>query len=448
MNSPQPARSRESERLASILILQRKARSAATVEELGFLLVNDTSLILPYRTALFWRSRERRLQAVSGLPQPDGDAPFVRWANRLCAHLAAGGDRIRAFRRNDLPGALAADWGEFMPLNALWLPLAVPRAMGASQGGLLLAREEAWSEAEVRLLQHWVEAAAICLAASGRRRHAPAGWSRWKLAAAVAVLAALVAASFLEVRLSLLAPAEVVPSRPVMVRASLAGVIDRVEVEPNQAVRAGDLLFTLDDRELLSRLDVARQGLAIATAEYRQAAQAAISSREAQLQASLLGARIEQRQAEVEYVESLLRRVSVRAEQDGVLIFPDATGLRGRPVALGERVMQLADPDDLLLEAWIGTADSLPLEIGAPVDFFLNIDPEHPVEAVLKRVNYQAVQAPEGELAFRAEAVPVPGSRPLRIGLRGTAKLYGAPAPIYYYVLRRPLAAARQWLGL
>ena len=35
-----------------------------------------------------------------------------------------------------------------------------------------------------------------------------------------------------------------------------------------------------------------------------------------------------------------------------------------------------------------------------------------------------------------------------RIGLKGTAKLYGERAPLGYLLLRRPIASVREWTGL
>jgi len=35
-----------------------------------------------------------------------------------------------------------------------------------------------------------------------------------------------------------------------------------------------------------------------------------------------------------------------------------------------------------------------------------------------------------------------------RIGTRGVAKLYGETAPLGYWLLRRPLTIARQFLGI
>ena len=48
----------------------------------------------------------------------------------------------------------------------------------------------------------------------------------------------------------------------------------------------------------------------------------------------------------------------------------------------------------------------------------------------------------------RLKATLDDSSRMPRIGLRGTAKIYGEKVTLFYYLARRPLAAARQFLGL
>jgi hypothetical protein len=37
---------------------------------------------------------------------------------------------------------------------------------------------------------------------------------------------------------------------------------------------------------------------------------------------------------------------------------------------------------------------------------------------------------------------------PVRLGLRGSARLDGQEVSLGYFLLRRPISAVRQWLGL
>ena len=90
------------------------------------------------------------------------------------------------------------------------------------------------------------------------------------------------------VRLSVLAPGELVPANPAVVRAPLEGVIDKFHVRPNERVQAGQPLFSFDETALASRRDVARQVLNTAQAEYRQMAQLALNDARSKGQLAVL----------------------------------------------------------------------------------------------------------------------------------------------------------------
>ncbi|MBI5162672.1 MAG: HlyD family efflux transporter periplasmic adaptor subunit [Magnetospirillum sp.] len=424
-------------RLAGLLLLAGKARQALDATEIGFLLVNDTRQLVPYRSAVWWRDGVR---AVSALAQPAADSPFTHWVSALCRTLPGSGEPVR-LGAADVSESLAGDWAATLPTHALWLPMAW------GQGGLLLARDVAWGDAELRILAHWIEAAAHALHGLGARppfdwrglRHHPR--ARW-VAGALAVLL------LFPIRLDVLAPTEVVPKDPAVIRAPLAGVVDEVAVTPNAAVKAGDVLVRLDSRELSARLDVVRQGYEVALAELRLAQQGAIGNVDAAGKAALLAAQVEERRAEVAQVEKQLERVVIGAESDGMALIADPAALKGKPVRLGERLLTVADPGKAEIELWIPVADAVAVEPGAAVTLFLNVAPERALSARLRFANLQSSPSPEGPLAFRAVADFTGERPPPRVGLRGIASVDGPRAPLLYYLLRRPLAALRQMVGI
>jgi hypothetical protein len=157
--------------------------------------------------------------------------------------------------------------------------------------------------------------------------------------------------------------------------------------------------------------------------------------------------RLDQQRAEAGYLRDLLARVEIRAARSGIAIFDDPNEWLGRPVNIGERIMQVADPGRVELEIRLPVADAIRLEPDAEVRFFLNIDPRAPVPALLDVVGYRAQPGPDGVPAFRLKARFAETAPLLRIGLRGTAKLYGEEVPVAWYVFRKPLAALRTWLG-
>jgi multidrug efflux pump subunit AcrA (membrane-fusion protein) len=500
--------------LASLLDLTRRARAARSEAELGFLLVNDTVQLAAYRQAGLWHA-VGGIKALSGLVQPEANAPYAQWLRKVCRHLSApasaprgkegaadapGPGTIRAFGADDVPDALAREWAEWWPAHAAWLPLppteapvavspgadAPPPALpgGASAApsdgrgalapdgtialrridppaaGLVLVRDEPWSVAELTLLQEWTSAWWHALLAL--RRQQRRGWLRpfarstdgalptrraWWRRPFLFTTLVLAAAAFVPVRLSVLAPGELVPVRPVVVRSPLDGVVDVFHVQPNQTVKKGQPLFGFDEALIQSKLDVASQSLNTAVAEYRQTAQQALVDAKARPQLAVLTGRIEEKRAEVAYLREQLGRARVLAPQDGVVLFDDPTEWIGRPVSVGERILRIAATGDVEVEAWLPIGDAIALPPGAPVQLFLNASPLEPVTARLRYLAHDAVQRPDGSWAYRARAT-LDGPTAHRVGLKGTAKLQGDEVPAAYWMMRRPIATMRSMLGV
>jgi hypothetical protein len=441
--------------LVALLDLAKRARQAESVEALRFLLVNDTRSLLPYRQAALW-TRQHGIEALSGVLQVEANAPYAQWLKQVMAHVAQHQAQHGSVAVETLPAELSQPWSEWLPPHAYWLPLGSVEA----PAGLLLARDQPWSSPEGALLaewaEHWQQAWRLATRpASGRwslgglggRSEAPAARTAWWSRRAMWGVLAAVVVSMLPVRLTVLAPAELVPARPHVVRAPLEGVVDAVLVQPNQTVRAGQPLFQFDEAILRSRLEVARQMLMTAEVEYRQVAQQAYQDVRAKALLASLAGKIEEKRHEASYIEGQLSRARVLSPQDGVALIDDPSQWIGRPVSLGEAVMRVAELQDVEIEAWVGMADAIPLEPGAAITLHLNASPLQPVKAAMRYMAHSPVERPDGSFAYRLRA-SLEGNTEHRVGLKGTARIAGEQVPLIYWALRRPLAAARAWLGV
>lgn len=438
-------------RLGLALQLSERVRHAAR-NEIAFLIVNETRQLLPYRQAALW-TLERgapRLAALSGLAIPDPNSPYVLWMNKLARRLlskpAEGARQLHlpALAAEDKAPRFLADWKEWLPENILAAPLMGHGGWVA--GFLLLARETAFRDSERILFSHVADAYGESLGAALTRPR-PISSRRWFWRVAGAVLLALAAVFLMMPRpQSALARAEVTARRPAIVRSGMDGVVERFLVEPNQRVKKGDPLLRLEDIQLRTRLAVAEKAEEMARVELRQLQQAALGDPRSKARLPLAQRRVEQLQAESEYVKSLLDRVEALSPMDGAALVDNPDEWLGRPVGLGQKIMMVADPDDVMLEISLPIADSLPIEPGAELLFFPNIAPASPVRAKVTFVSYRAVETPGVGMAFLLRAEFPAGAGPM-LGLRGTARLSGPPLPLGLIILRRPIMAVRQWLG-
>ena len=110
--------------------------------------------------------------------------------------------------------------------------------------------------------------------------------------------------------------------------------------------------------------------------------------------------------------------------------------------------MLLANPNEPGMLIHLPVADAMALEPGAAVKLFLTVKPLDPLSGTLTETSYQASQSPDGIASYRLRAsFDDEQDDRARIGLRGTAKLYGERVTLAYYLFRRPLAALREWTG-
>jgi hypothetical protein len=393
------------------------------------------------------------VQSLSGVGELDRNAPYAQWADRLCRHLARQALPAQIVDRTALPAEVADAWAEWLPAHGLWLPLP-----GTATGGLLLATDDECPPAAQALLEEWLHGWAHAWTALQRPRlrgwgraapstdagaPTPRWWRRRPVQVALAVLVVLC----LPVRLTVLAPAELVAADAAVVRAPLDGVVERFHVQPNQAVKAGELLFSFDQAPIASRLEVARQALATAQVEYRQSAQLSLADARNKGQLAVLQGRIEERRAEAAFLADQFERSRVTAPRDGVALFDDPSEWEGRPVRTGERILRVVDPHRVEVEAWLPVGDAIPLPDHAPLQMYLAATPLDPVQATLRYMAHDPVQRPDGHYAYRVRAT-LQASTAHRIGLQGTARLQAGWVPLGYWVLRRPLAVIRQAVAL
>lgn len=440
--------------LLSLIGLGQKARQAASLDELGFVLVNDSRALSGYRQALLW-SAERGVTHLSGVLMPERHSPFMQWAGRLCEHLAGKPDlAFKTLAVTDLPAALQEGWGRWMPAQLWWLPLSADERCTSA---LLVADDQL----EAERLPLWREWLAVWSHAAdrlqGREKRSVMGlirrwlrhegqqgrpWYRsrwvWGLAMSAAILS-------VPVELTVVGQGELVPREPVLVRAPLDGVINEFHVSPNQLVKAGDALFSYDNEVVRSRLLVARQTLATAQAEYRQAAQSALSDPRAKFQIAALVGKVQEKQAELKFLSEQVGRTTVTAPQAGVVLFDEVSEWIGKPVQTGERVVRLADPADVELEVWVNLADAVPLAAGNEARLFLAASPLDALDARIRWVGYEAQPRPDGTFAYRVRASLTEKSA-FMVGAKGTARVSAGRVPLVYWLLRKPLAVIRGYL--
>lgn len=443
------------------LRIAARLRAAHDPAALAFVLCNELRALTDYRQAAivaFGRGGRATLVAHSGLAAIDPDTPFALWIGEAMGALRPNLERLEpdqgplAADASSLPGPLAAPWAEWLPGYALLFPLRGPDSR--LHAVLLLAREtpwparieegsaEAWLVASAQVGAHAWWALAARRPPLGERLAAIARTRGFRVAAMASLLLLAV-----PVREYSLAPAEVVSLDSQVIAAPQTGVIRQIRVAPNSVVRKGEVLAEFDDTTLRNRLAVARASMATARADFLQSSQRAFDRQEARAEMGQAEARVRERETEIAGLAAELARLQVLAPADGVFVYSSPDEWAGRPVQTGERIGLLSDPARLGVQAWVPVADAINLSPGAPMTLFLRIAPLQPLAATLDHASYQVVESPEGIAGYRVRGRLDTAGEVARVGLRGTVRIAGNWTVLGYLLLRRPIAAAREWCG-
>lgn len=439
---------------ALIAGLEARARAANSVAELGFSIANDAYDLLGFRQALVFEEGEvhGQLLNVSGLARPTEDSPYLLWLRRTWPWLQSQLTEAPTWfvlppDTTKVPEGILDGWNEWWTSGVFALPLR--RRSGEPLGWVCFLLDQPPQESQKQALAQLAQSWSYCWEMlAGKAK--PSWKTYWhgldtRQRRLMAVLACLVL--LFPIRQTALAPAEVIALDAATVASPLDGVIKTVHVRPNQLVKSGQLLFSLDDTTLRNRLAIAQKSVAVADAELLSTTQKAFDAPQSKGELSLLSGRSHEKRAELNAIQSQLSRIDVVAASDGVAVFGSPDDWLGRPVSTGERIMLLANPDKPGVMVHLPVADAISLDIGASLRLFLTVMPLVPLDAEITETSYQATLSPEGIASYRLQAAfKSPELRP-RIGLRGTAKIYGNWVCLGYYLIRRPLATLREWSG-
>ncbi len=436
--------------LAALTHLEGQVRAAKTVRELQFLAVNETRRLVPYQQAFLLACDESgaaacRVVTASSVAVVEREAPLILWLERLAQALRQeypGGEPM-ALTEATCPESCREGWRDHVQGYVFWCPLKHPDE--TVLGAWWFAREFPWQENDVAIVHRLAGSYAYAWKALS---HKTRGWSAAvKQPSAWLIGAALVAVLCVPVRVSTVAPVKVMAKDPVIVSAPMDGVIADVAVPPNTMVLQDRLLFRYEDTNIRNQFQIAERQLAVARAEHAQVIQSGFADPQRKAEAPIKEAEAALKETELEYAREMLEQIGVRAPQAGLLLYTDKADWMGKPVSVGEQIMEIADPQRLELRIDLPVSDALMLRDGAEVVAFFDALPLESFAATVSRANYHAEVLPGDVLAYRVMAeLSVTDSR-LRIGWQGSARVYGERGPLAFLLFRRPFTALRQLLG-
>jgi hypothetical protein len=451
VTSIQPHAGEDHKVVALLLRVEGDARGAKSLGELALLIANETRKFTRARQ-IFVLAKSGvgpfQVEAVTALAKVDRNVPLIQWVERTLARLSAdvGIVDVREFVMHAYGDANDPTAATYPLREAMWVPLK-DRA-GTVFAGFLMVREEPWKPNDVSISRRLsvTYAQAWYWLATSRAVRPAFQFDRRRALIGTGVALALM---LVPVHLTTLAPMEVGARDQILVTAAVEGVIEDIPVAANSTVVAGQSLVRFADTTLRNKLAVAEREVQVSEARVKKTMLLAVNDIRGRQELAVAQGELTVKTAERDYARDLLERGHITASKAGVVMFGEKRDLIGKPVTVGEKIMEIADPGRVEIRIDVPVGDAIILGRDGRAKIFLDSDPLNPLEARVLRSDYQAKPRETGVLAFRVIAEFVDGQAAApRLGIRGTAQLYGERVPLIYFVLRRPIAALRQWTGL
>lgn len=430
----------------ALLQFEFRIRGAEDRVALRFVTVNELAALVDAEQTLLatgYDQRHFKIMGVSGITKIDRSAPSIQGLEAVIRN------ELTVTRDSQVQIGETSQWSRLeLPPFYAWIPLHQPGPKGRPEGGIMLLRYRAFSDKEKALLAHIGSVVTQGIAAIRGRIYQYRIPVRRKLALTgfLTMLATALMAA-LPVNLTAVAPAKVVALQPQVVAAPLAGVIERVWVDPAAVVQVGDLLVSYRLDELQAEAQLAENRLKLAQAALEQASNTGFVDLSARAELARLQADVELAQAQLTLANERLELGEIRAQTAGVAVIDRPDTWRGRPVQPGERILDVVDGDRVRLQIDLAVENLIPLSPGDTVKLALNEAPLSSIQARVDYMDFEPQSTEAGVLSYRVMASFLPNEDSPPLGALGTARVLGPESTLLYQLLRRPLVAIRQSIG-
>jgi len=445
--------------LIKLISFFKQIRHKDTLETLGFYFVNDLFNIIQYRQCILWSYRAGKVKILSASGQIDieENGPLAQFVRNTVKDKLSNEDMIsdqgkreafveensfayisnftaeelKSFSNHDIEEFLAPHVSNILLMNNTGVI-----------GGLWLARDKPLSVMDHAVVEDACDALAVRMASFSRYKKAVSG-SRWGKYIKLCALIALLVFCLWPVRFSITATAEIVAKDSSVVTIPFNGLVEEVHVNPNEPVKDGAVLFSLDKTRLRNEVAISTQALKTAQERLLKTEREVFLDPQKTSDLNLLKEEVQLKALELSYAKDRFELSDVKAGRAGIALFSDKNDIAGRPVNAGEKIMTIADPAQMELMIRIPADSMIEINQEIPVRFFLNVAPLVSHKASLFNISYKPSADAGGLLTYKARAKIKDIENIEKIGLTGTAKLYGGRTVMILNLLRRPLIALR-----
>lgn len=234
---------------------------------------------------------------------------------------------------------------------------------------------------------------------------------------------------------------ELQPTKRRFVAVGFDGTLQSSNIRPGDSVTQGQLIATIDPREIDYELSGVEAELHQAQQERRSrmAEHDFAASKIAELETQRL-------QTQKDLLQYRRNHLEIRSPVDGIVVSGDWKQSEGMPMTRGETLFEIAPLGSMRVEFAVPESDYAMVRVGMPVEFYLHAFANQSFSATIDKVHPRA-ELRNDQNVFIAEAVIADDRAVLRPGMRGRGKVASDRHPIAWNVFHKAYHAARHAIG-
>jgi len=439
--------------MATINRLNLKAFDTKKRQTLIFSILNDTIHAIRYDRAVLWNMEKSKPQilGISGQSEPNKDARLTKQWLALVS-VINNPEEAQLITAENITGETEIwnDYVEGTKASVIWLPIKhddkIVLGLWLEIFGTIQNPESVKNTLD--FLSTYLTPAYGSAWNNLKPKFSMKEKGFGKKPFFLGLFTVIVASLIIQVPLRIVAPCEIVANDPFLITAPLDGIIEEVIVDPGESVQENDILIEYDKRVPLRNLKVAQKEVDILKAESNRARTLGFDDKRSRTELGILSLKLEKEKINLNLAKWQASKLTVRAPNSGIVMLDNPDNWRGKPVQVGEKILSINDPKNTKIRIWIPENDNVVLDPGTTIKVFLNINPEDSYNANIIYIANESGLSDDYLPSFVAEANWVAQPDNVKLGLKGTSILYGERVSLLYYVIRKPWASARSFLGI
>jgi len=430
-----------------------KAFNANNLQNLIFIILNDTYQIIKYDRAILFRKVAGKVSilGISGQSTFNLQTEMSSRLRELVQNLKEI-HRPRVLHVSDF-SSRQDHWNYFQahkPSTVFWQPFKA----GNEEIGLWLERyDDPEAQKNFEMNANQLNESLLPAYAAAWEKMTP-HFSLHKIMPHVSLkraglfsLGLIILFFLIPVRMRVVAPCEVIPDKPYVATAPMDGIIDHVAVLPGQEVKKNQVLFIYDKKIPEYHYQTALKDLGLTNADWSRAYALGTEDKAESSKLAMLEYQKKSAEAALTFAQRQTKFLTNRSPVDGLVSINDPSGWRGKPVKMGEKIMEISNPKQTKIRIWIPAQSAIPFDFNEPVKIFLNPIPDQTFTAKLVYITPEVKISEEQIPSLEAEAAWIGDEEHPKLGLKGYAFVYGEKVSLLYYILSRPINFIKKRIG-